>query len=66
MSLREAGSIRVPQPPPPTNELSQSTDYGFATDIPSRPASTSRTTWSKLARVECRRALDAARSAEAL
>src|SRR5688572_29928550 len=28
--------VRVPQPSPPTNELCQNTDYGFAADIRSR------------------------------
>ena len=31
MSLRKTVLIRVPQHPPPTNELSQNTAYGFAT-----------------------------------
>src|SRR5688572_31417233 len=38
MSLRKTVLIRVPKPSPPTNELCQNTDYGFAADIRSRLA----------------------------
>jgi len=38
MSLRKTVLIHAPQHPPPTNELCQSTAYGFAPDIRSRTA----------------------------